>query len=88
MTRISLTLMAKNKRICCTACGHALAASGESWKRHAAVSETPIKDLPGSSVGLDGRVVIRQFTCPNCLRLLDTETALPEDPFLEDVVMV
>lgn len=88
MIRISPTLIAKNKRICCVACEHALAATGESWKRHAAVLETPIRDLPGSSAGLDGRVVIRQFACPNCFRLLDTETALPEDPFLEDVVMV
>ncbi len=80
--------MAKNNRICCAACEHAFAAISESWKQHAAVSETPIKDLPGSSAGLDARVVIRQFMCPACFRLLDTETALPEDPFLEDVVLV
>ena len=27
-----------------------------------------------------------RFACPQCGHLLDTETALPEDPFLEDVV--
>ena len=34
------------------------------------------------------RVVLRRFSCPRCGHLLDTETALPDDPFLEDLVKV
>jgi len=88
MTRISSTLVAKDRMTCCAACGHALAPLGKSWKQHAAVSTVAATSLPGAGTGLDRRVVLRRFACPNCLRLLDTETALPEDPFLEDVVMV
>jgi acetone carboxylase gamma subunit len=32
--------------------------------------------------------MLRQFCCPACGALLDTETALPGDPFLDDVVVV
>jgi acetone carboxylase gamma subunit len=31
--------------------------------------------------------VIRRFSCPSCGALLDSETALPGEPFLEDVVL-
>jgi acetone carboxylase gamma subunit len=86
MTRISPSLRAKNGKICCAACDHALAPAGTSWKRQAKLSTIPVKDMPGASIGLDTRVVVRRFSCPQCLRLLDSETALPEDPFLEDIV--
>jgi acetone carboxylase gamma subunit len=86
MTRISPTLTLTGGQICCNGCGCALAAAGQSWKTHAALSTVPVRDLPGAGSGLDQQVVLRRFGCPKCLRLLDTETALPSDPFLEDVV--
>jgi acetone carboxylase gamma subunit len=88
MTRISPTLTAKGGKICCSACDHALVSIRKSWKEYAAVSVVPVKELPGAGAGLDERVVLRRFACPNCFRLLDTETALPEDPYLEDIVSV
>jgi acetone carboxylase gamma subunit len=88
MTRISPSLCARDAKICCVACGHALAPVGIGWKQHARVSMIPVKNMPGASIGLDTRVVIRRFACPKCLHLLDSETALPEDPFLEDIVFV
>jgi acetone carboxylase gamma subunit len=86
MSRISPTLVAKDGKICCSRCGHALGAAGSSWKKQAALSTIKISELPGASPGLHADAVLRQFACPKCLRLLDTETALPGDPFLEDVV--
>jgi len=47
---------------------------------------TAVARLPGAGLGVDPDVVIRQFCCPACGALLDSETALPGDPFLEDVV--
>lgn len=32
------------------------------------------------------QVMVRSFTCPQCGTLLDTEIALAEDPFLEDII--
>lgn len=90
--RISETLEIREKgqarHICCRNCGHALAVAGKAWKPHAALSVLPVGKVVGSSSAVHDRVVFRQFSCPQCGSLLDSETALPEDPFLEDIVMV
>jgi len=84
--RISETLFVEGGKICCTSCSHPLAPAGTSWKRAAALSTVPVRTLPGTGRNVEPRVVLRRFACPQCGHLLDTETALPEDPFLEDVV--
>ena len=48
----------------------------------------PVGALPGAGSNVESRVVLRRFCCPRCGHLLDTETALPDDPFLEDLVKV
>ena len=85
-TRISENLFAENGKICCTSCGQILARSGTSWKASASLSTIPVKTMPGAGSNVEPRVLLRRFACPHCGHLLDTETALPEDPFLEDVV--
>jgi len=84
--RVSETLFAEFGKVCCASCGHPLAPVGQSWKRAAALSVVPVAKLPGAGSNVEPRVVFRRFACPQCGHLLDTETALPEDPFLEDVV--
>jgi acetone carboxylase gamma subunit len=84
--RISESLVVEDGKICCASCAQALAPAGAGWKKHAALSTVPVKDLPGAGSNVEPRVVLRRFACPRCGHLLDTETALPEDPFLEDVV--
>lgn len=84
--RISETLFVEGGKICCTACSHPLAPAGSSWKKTAALSAVPVRTLPGTGSNVEPRVVLRRFACPRCGHLLDTETALPEDPFLEDIV--
>lgn len=86
--RISETLFAENGKICCVSCSHPLAPAGTAWKKAAALSTVPVCTLPGTGSNVEPRVVLRRFACPQCGHLLDTETALPEDPFLEDVVAV
>jgi acetone carboxylase gamma subunit len=86
--RISQSLLAAGGKICCASCSHPLASVGVSWKKSAALSNVPVATLPGASSNVEPRVVLRRFACPKCGHLLDTETALPDDPFLEDVVVV
>jgi acetone carboxylase gamma subunit len=43
-------------------------------------------DIPGSTSSTHPDVEIRHFSCPACGALLDSETALPEDPFLDDIL--
>ena len=83
--RISETLVIAKGKVACVACGHTLARAGTPWKSHAALNTQPVRSLPGAALAIDERVVLRQFGCPGCGTLLDTETALPDDPFLDDV---
>ena len=84
--RISETLVIEDGKICCMSCSHPLAPAGTGWKTTAALSTVPVRALPGTGSNVEPRVVLRRFACPQCGHLLDTETALPEDPFLEDIV--
>ena len=84
--RVSESLFVEAGRICCAACSYRLAPANGGWKDKAVLSTIPVKALPGAGTNVEPRVVLRRFCCPQCGQLLDTETALPEDPFLEDVV--
>ena len=86
--RISGNLFDENGSICCASCAQPLVPSGTSWKGTASLSTVPVAQLPGTGSNVEPRVVLRLFACPHCGHLLDTETALPDDPFLEDVVAV
>jgi acetone carboxylase gamma subunit len=84
--RVSESLTIKAGGICCVSCGHRLVRAGVSWKNHAALQTVPVNSLPGAASAIEPRVVLRHFSCPKCAALLDTETAMPDDPFLEDVL--
>jgi acetone carboxylase gamma subunit len=86
--RISGSLFAENGQICCASCSAPVALANASWKKKAALSTVPVGALPGAGSNVETRVVLRRFCCPRCGHLLDTETALPDDPFLEDLVKV
>jgi acetone carboxylase gamma subunit len=84
--RLSATLQLDNGRICCRECGHALAGRGQPWKPRATLREVPLHgDRPLAAK--EAVIVLRQFCCASCGALLDSETALRGDPFLEDIVM-
>lgn len=86
-TRISATLVVDGARnVACMACGHALGPAGAPWKQAARRDETPMRGAAGDAYTNADRVLLRRFFCPGCGALLDTESALPGDPFLNDVV--
>lgn len=71
--------------IACRACSTALCASDASWKEHAALSEGPLREAGGETYGSAGAdVLLRRFYCKSCGTALDTEIALPGEPFLVD----
>ena len=75
-------------RICCRNCAHPLAPSGESWKSSSIVSESPTDRLCCEADNGTGATILRLFVCRNCGALLDSETALPGEPFLDDIVRI
>jgi acetone carboxylase gamma subunit len=79
----------EGERICCARCGYVLARPGESWKKSSIVREIPTDQLVGEMVtGGPAETLLRQFACRGCGSLLDAETALPGEPFLEDTLLV
>lgn len=88
-TRVSASLVVNDSgEIACMACGHALGPSGEPWKEAARLGETPLKGAGGEPYSNAANVLLRRFYCPGCAALLDSETALAGDPFLNDIVHV
>ena len=84
--RMSSSLEIADGRVACRGCGHALGPAGEPWKPAASLSETPMRGAAGIPYRGGERVLLRRFSCPGCGALLDSETALPGDPFLNDIL--
>jgi acetone carboxylase gamma subunit len=73
----------KGHQFRCAACKHLVCGDGRNWKHGASLTERSARELRGPySTGRD--LILRQFSCPGCGALLDTEMALPGDPWLED----
>jgi acetone carboxylase gamma subunit len=73
--------------IYCTHCGHVFCPIGENYKRHALVAEGP-PSRAGPQVDplkRSKKYVFRQFCCPGCYRLLESEIVLREAPILWDI---
>jgi acetone carboxylase gamma subunit len=46
-----------------------------------------VRGMAGWPDAVHPQLVLRKFACPSCGSLLDSEVALPEDPYLYDVVI-
>jgi len=85
--RISPTLQLNGGgKIACVKCGHGLADAGTPWKQAARLDEKPMRGVGGEPYSAGEKVRLRSFYCPGCGALLDSETAMPGDPFLDDVI--
>jgi acetone carboxylase gamma subunit len=74
------------EHICCRECGSAIAEAGISWKPFARLLELPLHEAAGGAYRGAPDVRLRLFSCAGCGALLDSEIALPGEPFLEDVL--
>jgi N-methylhydantoinase B len=71
----------------CRRCGTVLAPAEENYKLHLPVGEYPLS-RGGPQVApyhSDDRFVLREFYCPGCWALLEVETNLKGEPFIQDV---
>lgn len=86
-TLVSVADANGKRRVACRACGHALCGTDEAWKDSAVLEATPLREAGGSTFRSAGEdVLLRRFYCPSCGTALDTEVALPGEPFLIDRV--
>ncbi|MEM9606198.1 MAG: hydantoinase B/oxoprolinase family protein [Actinomycetota bacterium] len=71
---------------CCGACGHVLTADPRTpWKAGLVPLERRMSDVSCAYTTSD-EVVLREWACPHCGVLLDTETTRASDPPLLDIV--
>ena len=88
-TRISATLVINGAgKIACMGCGHVLGPNRRPWKQAACLDEVPLRGAAGEPYSNAPNVLLRRFYCPSCATLLDSESALEGDPYLNDVVQV
>lgn len=81
--RLSNSLHREGDVVHCSSCGHGLGPVSQPWKLAAALREIPTNSLQGPYAHSQD-VLLREFACPECGVILDTEVALPGDPFLTD----
>ena len=81
------TATSGNAQVNCKYCSVNPADSNGNWKESAVLQETPMQSLGGPYTS-DGEVLLRSFSCPNCGVLLDTETAMQGDPYLNDRILI
>ena len=73
--------------VTCKHCGQSLGGADGNWKESASVQETPMQNL-GGPYSSGGDVLLRSFSCPGCGILVDTETAMQGDPYLNDRLLI
>lgn len=69
--------------VSCASCGQLLARSGEAWKSKLQPIESSMNEIIAAYTTIDG-VKLRQYACPSCGALLDSETVYADDPPLLD----
>jgi len=80
---------ADGERVIACDCGTVLAAADQNWKDGALAHAAPLQEgnmlIPDPNRIVDDEVVIRQYACPSCLRLLDNEVCRSAEPVLWDI---
>jgi acetone carboxylase gamma subunit len=68
-------------------CGHILGSATKNFKEFTLMEQGLVKEA-GPYVNqfeVNDRFVFRRFYCPSCLRRLETEVCLKDEPVLHDV---
>jgi N-methylhydantoinase B len=86
--RLRLTEADGEQVIACD-CGAVLSAADANWKDGALKRQGPVQEanplVPDPARLVDDEVVIRQYACPSCLRLLDNEVCRSAEAPLWDI---
>lgn len=69
----------------CESCETVLTPLNDDWKTNLVVNEIP-PSQGGKYRESDPEICLRQFCCPNCGRLVETELAAQEHPYLKSIV--
>lgn len=71
----------KREYLQCDCCEGVIAPVDEDWKSYASIDEFPVTHVGSNTAAPDG-YVLREFYCPACGTLLDSEVSHEDDPTL------
>ena len=75
----------KNVGLKCCGCEHIICNEDDNWKEKVLLDERSLAEVGGEAyAGTHDDIMLRQFYCPNCGSLFDSEIALKGEPFLRD----
>jgi N-methylhydantoinase B len=83
--RINSYLQCTDDGVQCTWCGSLVAVGGTPWKLAALRRDRTAVEIGQPSAWIDG-LVLRQYFCPTCAILFDSDVALVDDPPLHDEI--
>ena len=87
-SRLSETLSFNGRgSIVCSCCEYKICDQDLHWKKSVIISEESMQDLCGDNYTVSQGLLLRRFFCPGCYALLDTETAIHDDPFLYEKII-
>lgn len=84
--RISSVLDIVGNQIRCGKCKHDFGPANGDWKAAAVTREQPMNNAGGVAYRSPRHVLLRTFVCPGCGRLLATETAVENEPYLKNTL--
>ncbi|MBI3092131.1 MAG: hypothetical protein HYY96_15835 [Candidatus Tectomicrobia bacterium] len=75
------------RRLVACACGHEICPAQENFKRHLLVSDWQMSRISplAEQIAVPEKFVFREFYCPGCYLLLETEVALKDEAIRWDV---
>lgn len=87
--RVAEGLLLADGLLACSKCEREICTAAENYKLHCVVIERPVKatnpHVLDPKVYVDDKMVFRNYACPSCGLLLQTEMARPTDPPLWDM---
>lgn len=90
--RVAEGLLLASGLLACSKCEHEICSAAENYKLHCVLIERPVKAtnpyVLDPKVYVDDKMVFRNYACPSCGLLLQTEMARPSDPPLWDIQLV
>ena len=75
--------------VTCSRCGHALCDAADNYKDYARQKRMPVAELPRgidpARYGMTETAELRQYFCPECAVLIESEVAIVGDPLLREI---
>jgi N-methylhydantoinase B len=78
--------------LACADCGQALAARDQNYRLGCAWVHVALPDIDAdlytaTTDQVDAEMILRQYICPSCARLIDTDICPADDPAFQDVAL-